>query len=133
MGIRLLALPGLVALGYWTLMPSDPAAIDPIVSASVAAPQRQDYTVSNMESGTACLIGGGKTVSGRSHAITPGSDCDAVWPGLAGARNWTQNDDGTVVLTDSSGNALLTLGLGDGVDFESLEPQNAILALNQVN
>ena len=56
-----------------------------------------------------------------------------VWPSLAQARNWTENGDGTVVLTDSRGEQLLTLGLGDGVDFESLEPSNAVLALTAVN
>jgi hypothetical protein len=52
---------------------------------------------------------------------------------LAEARNWTQNDDQTVTLTDASGTAILTLGLGDGVDFETLEPTNAVLAFNSVN
>jgi hypothetical protein len=134
MGIRVLAFTALVAgVGYFTLMPTQQPAIDAMVSASIKPEDQTDYTVSNMENGTACLIGSGKAVSSRSHQLNPGKDCDAVWPGLAKARNWTQNEDGTVVLTDSSGVQVLTLGLGDGVDFESLEPANAVLALNQVN
>lgn len=132
MGIRLLAFMALVAgVGYFTLMPVQ-QPVDPIVSASIKPANQTDYTVSNMENGAACLIGSGRAVSARSHQLNPGQDCDAVWPGLAQARNWTQNGDGTVVLTDRSGAQVLTLGLGDGVDFESLEPANAVLALNQV-
>jgi hypothetical protein len=129
MGFRLIAFGAIAAaLGTWFLMPASP--YDPIVSASIKSPGQSEYTISNMERGTACLISGGKTVSARSHRIDASKDCDSVWPGLASARNWTQNEDGTVVLTDGSGSQLLTLGLGDGVDFVSLEPSNAVLALN---
>lgn len=132
MGIRLFVFGAIAAgLGTWLLMPASP--YDPIVSASITSADPSEYTVSNMESGTACLIRGGKAVSARSHKIEAGKDCDGVWPGLANASNWTQNDDDTVVMTDGSGDALLTLGRGDGVDFVSLEPSNAVLALNQVH
>lgn len=133
MVVRTLVLTVLAAgFGLWMLGPAKEPATDPIISASVKVGE-QDYTVSNMENGTACIVTRGMRVSGHSRAIKPGSDCETVWPGLAGARNWTQNEDGTVTLTDTSGEAILTLGLGDGVDFESLEPANAVLAFNSVN
>lgn len=133
MAIRALVLTVCAAgFGIWMLGPEKQDATDPIVSAS-AMFGGQDYTVSNMENGKACLITRGKSISQRSHDIAPGNDCDAVWPGLTGARNWTENDDGTVALTDVSGSAILTLGMGDGVDFESLEPANAVLAFNALN
>lgn len=133
MAIRALVLTVCAAgFGLWMLGPAKQPAADPIISASVRTGD-QDYTVSNMENGTACLITRGKTVSHRSREIKPGSDCEAVWPGLAKARNWTQNEDGTVVLTDNGGDQILTLGMGDGVDFESLEPTNAVLAFNALN
>lgn len=133
MVIRTLVLTVCAAgLGLWLMGPAKEPKIDPIISASVKTGE-QDYTVSNMENGTVCLITRGMRVGGHSRSITPGRDCEAVWPGLAHARNWTQNDDDTVTLTDSSGEAILTLGLGDGVDFESLEPANAVLALNSVH
>jgi hypothetical protein len=65
--------------------------------------------------------------------VSAGEDCSSVWPGLTEARNWTDNGDGTVVLTDSHGEQVLSLVVGDGVDFESLEPSNAVLALTAVN
>ena len=133
MVIRTLVLTVCAAgFGLWMLGPATEPAVDPIISASVKAGD-QDYTVSNMENGTACLITRGKRISQRSREIKPGGDCQDVWPGLTAAQTWTQNDDGTVALTDSGGEAILTLGLGDGVDFESLEPANAVLAFNALH
>ncbi|RYD91394.1 MAG: hypothetical protein EOP61_27660 [Sphingomonadales bacterium] len=62
-----------------------------------------------------------------------GDDCAAVWPGLANVRNWTDNGDGTIALTNDSGEQVLTLGLGDGVAYESLEPADASIALTAIN
>jgi hypothetical protein len=133
MAIRALVLTVCAAgFGLWLMGPVKEPAADPIVSASIRTGD-QDYTVSNMENGAACLITRGQHTGGHSRTIKPGSDCEAVWPGLAEARNWTQNDDNTVVLSDASGAAILTLGLGDGVDFEAVEPANAVLAFNAVN
>jgi hypothetical protein len=133
MAIRVLVLTVCAAgFGLWMMGPARQPAADPIVSASIKTGD-QDYTVSNMENGTACIITRGKRLGGHSLSIRPGSDCEAVWPRLSEARNWTQNEDSTVVLSDASGSAILTLGLGDGVDFEALEPSNAVLAFNAVN
>lgn len=136
MAFRMLAaVLGAAGLGLWTIGPAaeePPARTDPIVSASVPAAER-DYTVTNLETGTACLISSGKSISARSKLVRPGSDCTAVWPGLEAASNWTRNDDGTVALTRGDGEAIVTLGLGDGVDYEALEPANAVLAVNAVN
>ena len=133
MPIRALVLTvGIAGFGLWMLGPAEDPTTDPIVAASVRTVS-QDYTVSNMENGKACLITLGAPNSARSNEMKPGADCDAVWPGLAAARNWTRNDDGTVALTNDGGGEILTLGMGDGVDYESLEPSNAVLALNALN
>ena len=133
MGMRALILTLCVGgFGLWMLGPAKEPAPDPVVTASIGKTS-QDYTVSNMENGTACLITRGNRVSGHSNDLKPGSDCENVWPGLAEARNWTLHDDNTVTLTDDSGKEILTLAAGDGVDFEALEPNNAMLAFNAVN
>jgi hypothetical protein len=133
MAVRALVLTVFAAgFALWMLGPAKEPGTDPIISASVKAGD-QDYTVSNMENGTACLVTRGRTVTSHSREIKPGTDCDSVWPGLTHARNWTQTDDGTVLLTNGGGEPILTLGLGDGVDFESLEPANAVLAFNALN
>ena len=135
MAIRVLIL-GVAAIGgpLWWFSPAHEApATDSIVTASVPRNGQQEFTVSNMENRTACLIVRGQTTTQRSSAVSAGEDCSSVWPGLIEARNWTENDDGTVVLTDSHGEQVLSLVVGDGVDFESLEPSNAVLALTAVN
>lgn len=135
MAIRML-MAGVAAIGgpLWWFSPAHEAtAIDPVVTASVPDNGQQEFTVSNMENRTACLIVRGITTTQRSSAVSAGEDCSGVWPGLIEARNWTDNGDGTVVLTDSRGEQVLTLVVGDGVDFQSLEPSNAVLALTAVN
>jgi hypothetical protein len=134
MAIRALIV-GVAAVGgsLWWFSPAHEATVDPVVTASVhRGIGQEEFTVSNMENRTACLITKGMTTTQRSSVVTAGEDCNAVWPGLLQASNWTENGDGTVVLTDSHGEEVLTLGLGDGVAFESLEPANAALALTAV-
>jgi hypothetical protein len=128
------ALAAALAVGafVWVLKPSDPG-IDPMTSASVAPVERREFTISNMENGTACLVAKGRQLTSHSRALSIDDNCDTVWPGLQQASNWTQNEDGTVVLTDPSGSAILTLAIGDGVDYEALEPSNAVLAVTAVN
>ena len=119
----------------WTASPgtgSDPG-IDMIESAAIADPIHEDFTVSNMESGTACLLVKGRQVSARSSAVIADPDCNMVWPRLERARNWTQNADGTVLVTDDRGASILTLTIGDGIDFVALEPSNAVVALMAAN
>jgi len=136
MAIRML-MTGVAAIGgplWWFSPAHESATPDPIVTASVhRGIGQEEFTVSNMENRTVCLITKGMTTTPRSSMLTAGADCDAVWPGLVQVSNWTENDDGTVVLTDSHGEQVLTLAVGDGVDFESLEPSNAVLALTAVN
>lgn len=133
MAIRALVLTVCAAgFGLWLVGPAKEPPVDPIISASVKKGD-QDYTVSNIQTGAACLITRGNRLSSHSRHVKPGNDCETVWPRLSETRNWTQNDDNTVLLTDASGAEILTLGLGDGVDFESLEPANAVLAFNSIN
>ncbi|MBB1249849.1 MULTISPECIES: hypothetical protein [unclassified Rhizobium] len=123
----------IIAAGYVYLPAQEGAArIDPVTSASVARPDNKEFTVSNMENGAVCIVTRGKLLSSRSRQVQASADCEQVWPGLATARNWTDNGDGTVALTNDGGEAILTLGFGDGVEYESLEPENAVLALNGI-
>lgn len=134
MAIREL-LTGILAVGgpLWWFSPAHDVQPDNIKTASVSRPAEQEFTVSNMQNRTACLISRGAMTTQRSSGVIAGDDCAAVWPGLAAARNWTDNGDGTVDLTDASGGEILTLGLGDGVAYESLEPADASIALTAVN
>ena len=58
-----------------------------------------------------------------------GADCDTVWPGLSKARTWTNNGDGTVVVADAQGEAILTVVDGDGLAYEAVEPADAMVTM----
>lgn len=117
----------------WWFSPAHDIQPDAMATASVSIPGGSAFTVSNMQSRTACLLTRGEMTTRRSSDVVAGQDCAAVWPGLAGVRNWTDNGDGTVDLTDTSGETVLTLGLGDGVAYESLEPSDASIAFTAAN
>ena len=128
-------LAGVMAVGapLWWFSPAHDAQPDTLTTASLSTAGEHEFTVSNMQSRTACLISRGSMMTQRSSSVIAGDDCAAVWPGLSRVRNWTDNGDGTVDLTNGSGEQVLTLGLGDGVAYESLEPSDASIALTAIN
>lgn len=130
MAIREL-LAAVLAVGgpLWWFSPAHDVQPDPVTTASVSSTGEREFTVSNMQSRTACLVRRGTMTTQRSSGVIAGEDCLAVWPGLERVRNWTDNGDGTIQLTDSSGEPILSLGIGDGVAYESLEPADASIAL----
>ncbi|WP_137155930.1 hypothetical protein [Rhizobium sp. FKL33] len=132
--LRMFAVGAIIIAAAYVYLPvqESGAKIDPVTSASIGKPDDREFTVSNMENGAVCIVTRGKALSARSREVQAGGDCEQVWPGLARARNWTDNGDGTVALTNDGGEAILTLGFGDGVEYESLEPENAVVALNGI-
>ena len=134
MAIREL-LAGVLAVGgpLWWFSPAHDMQPDPVLTASISTTGEREFTVSNMQSRTACLISRGAMTTQRSSSVIAGEDCAAVWPGLERVRNWTDSGDGTIQLTDDSGEQILALGLGDGVAYESLEPSDASIALTAAN
>jgi hypothetical protein len=134
MAIREL-LTGVLAVGgpLWWFSPAHDVPTDPMTTSAVPASAQHEFTVSNLANRSACLITRGAMTTARSSGVIAGDDCADVWPGLAAVRNWTDNGDGTIDLTDSQGAQVLTLGLGDGVAYESLEPSDASIALTAIN
>lgn len=134
MAIRAM-IAGVLAVGgpLWWFSPAHDVQADTLTTASVRASGESEFAVSNMQSRTSCLISRGSMTTQRSSSVIAGEDCASVWPGLSRVRNWTDNGDGTVELTDGRGEQVLTLAIGDGVAFESLEPSDASIALTAVN
>lgn len=126
---------GVLAVGgpLWWFSPAHDVRPGASRAVTIATAGEREFTVSNMQTRTVCLISRGAMTTQRSSSVIAGEDCTAVWPGLAQARNWTDNGDGTIQLTDSSGEQILSLGLGDGVAYESLEPADASIALTAAN
>ena len=126
---------GVLAIGgpLWWFSPAHEAKPGTSTAVAINTAGGREFTVSNMQSRTVCLISRGAMTTQRSSSVIAGEDCASVWPGLAHVRNWTDNGDGTIQLTDGSGEQILSLGLGDGVAYESLEPSDALIALTAAN
>lgn len=124
------ALAGIVSFGVWTVAGHGDAGVDPVVSNSVTASGGgRSYTISNVAASTTCLAERGGRLSHRSERFEAEADCDAVWPGLSQARTWIDNGDGTIVVTDAQGEAIITVVDGDGLAYETVEPAEAMLTM----
>ncbi|MBC2772211.1 hypothetical protein H6M51_05020 [Rhizobium sp. AQ_MP] len=124
----------------------DRPATDPIVLATIpSAPGAQArlsaalhagtvsppaiFSVSNFKRKTVCLVERGAALTSRSRDFFAPPDCAQVWPGLTQATTWTQNEDGSVTISDASGTALLTLTRGRHFSYEVTDIPDADLAL----
>ncbi len=122
-----LAVLGIAGSAMW-LSSSPPSGVDPIVSSSIPS-SSISYTATNISGNTSCRVERGLPVSHRSRQFIAAPECDAVWPGLASAKTWTDNEDGTVILASANGEAVLTIVDGDGPGYETLEPAGAPVML----
>ncbi len=129
----LIAMLGIGAVGLYFVPGPPEEEIDWMTSASIGPAVEKgadrEYSVANLSGGSACIVKRGEAVTARSRSFEAGSDCDEVWSGLAEASNWAEQSDGSVILSDGSGRAILTLAPADGVAYETLDPPNASLTL----
>ncbi len=129
--LTIAVLAAAVSFGLWSYRSQERPGVDPIVSGSIPAPAGiHGYTIANITANTVCLAERGGAISSRSARFTAGADCDAVWPGLSRARTWTRNGDGTVVVADAQGEAILTVVDGDGPAYEAVEPADAMITMS---
>lgn len=137
----------LVGLGFWALPPDrERAAADPIVLGTIppATPGGPPvpaalhthsvsppaiFSVSNFTRKTVCLVERGAALTSRSRDFFAPPDCEQVWPGLGRASNWTQNEDGSVSISDANGAVLLTLVRGRHFSYEAVDAPGTDLAL----
>lgn len=128
--LTIAALAAAVSFGLWSYWGQERPGVDPIVSGGIPARTGgHAYTISNATANTACLAERSDPISSRSARFAADADCDAVWPGLARARTWTNNGDGTVVVADAQGEAILTVTDGDGLAYEAVEPADAMVTM----
>lgn len=134
-------------LSFWAVQQaSQPVKTDPIVlgtipsgevssSAISTALQARSvsppaiFSVSNFTLRTVCLVERGAALTSRSRDFFAPPDCEQVWPGLTRARNWTQNEDGSVTISDPGGATVLTLVRGRHFSYEATDAPDADLAL----
>ena len=61
----------------------------------------------------------------RSTAVAPN-----LYPPLANARTWHNNEDGTIDLADYLGRTIVEFSPGDGLAYISVEPRSVILSMS---
>lgn len=87
------------------------------------------FSVSNFTRKTVCLVERGAALTSRSRDFFAPPDCEDVWPGLVRATTWTQQEDGSVTISDPGGTTLLTLVRGRHFSYEVTDIPGADLAL----
>lgn len=55
--------------------------------------------------------------------------CDEVLPGLAGAKVWRENADGSVTINAENAAQLVTLSVADGAAYETFRPADPPITL----
>jgi len=118
------------AASYFAPSPQQGPGIDPTKTAAIGNPS--SYSVANIAEGKACVVNRGKHAAARTFALKTEPGCDDIWPGLSAARNWTENADGSVALTDKAGKQLLMIAPGDGIGYVAVEPPSAAITLTAV-
>jgi hypothetical protein len=112
--------------------------IDPASTASTATagfmPQKdgQDVSAINLAENKTCLLKRGNNITALSRSLTPSVNCDDVWPQLSEAANWTENADGSILISDKSGKQILALGPSEGNSWQAFEPPSAPLTLTYI-
>lgn len=123
--------------GMWSLEAGSSPHVDPVVSGSIAKAAKPAvgklFSLSNIQSDTACLASRGERLTNHSMRFVVSADCAGVWPGLPEAVTWVETGDGTVVVADLSGDAILTLVEADGLSYEVLDPPNALITVSAAN
>ena len=132
--MKTLIIAGMVALasvGALSIADDEKAEERPaLITGSTVQPVGTDaFSITNLVAETACLAERGEKVSNRSQRFEAEADCEKVWPGLGKARTWTRNEDGTIVVANGYGEAIVTLIEGDGIAYEALDPPNALLTI----
>ncbi|SDO76439.1 hypothetical protein SAMN05428967_0009 [Phyllobacterium sp. YR620] len=64
------------------------------------------------------------------NALTIEQGCAGLYPPLAQARSWHNNEDGTIDLADDTGRTIVAFSPGDGLAYISIEPRSVVLSMS---
>lgn len=81
------------------------------------------------DGGRTCTVVRGAPAGGGAFELRPAAGCEALMPGLAGARVWREEADGTVTFGAGETDPLVAFAVADGDGYESFRPAAPILSL----
>lgn len=103
--------------------------LDPTVVASIARTERDGrlfrLQVDGLDAG--CLVAAADGAGKRPLSV--GAACLDAVPSLAGARWWSEREDGSVAFVTDDGHVAAEFAVADGAAFESYAPRWPIMTL----
>lgn len=76
-----------------------------------------------------CTVAKADAVAGGRSVLRLASGCAALYPALVRVAYWRDDAGGTVTFTTDAGDPVVSFAVSDGLDYESFEPRNPLLAL----
>jgi hypothetical protein len=81
-------------------------------------------------SGASCAVMRGDAVSQGRAMLRIEPACATLLPGMADAKFWRENADGSITFTEESGDPIVSFSVADGAAYESFEPATPLLSLD---
>jgi hypothetical protein len=139
----LLALVSTVAviamfLDFATYTSGEETKIDAATTASITKDEPRQGSVLDMPTfvisgpggGTKCKAFPAENGLHGHNALTIEKSCAELYPPLAQAKTWRNNEDGTIDLADDMGRTIVEFSPGDGLAYISIEPRSIILSMS---
>ncbi|RZS83011.1 hypothetical protein EV217_1747 [Phyllobacterium myrsinacearum] len=106
--------------------------VDPTTTASIGLTEfdRPAFLISSPGGAAKCKIfPQGNGMPGHD-AVRVAEGCAALYAPLAGAKEWRNNQDGTIALADQAGKTIVEFSPGDGRAYVSVAPRSVLLSLS---
>lgn len=121
-------------LDFATYTSGEEPAVDASTTASVTKEKAPIdvpiFLISGPGGGTTCKAYPAENGVPGHNALTVDSNCAGLYPPLANAKTWNNNEDGTIDLADERGRTIVQFSPGDGVAYISVEPRSVILSMS---
>ncbi len=121
-------------LDFATFTSDEDADVDTRTTSSVATEASSldvpRFVISSPGAAESCKAFPEENGTPGHNALTIDSSCGDLYPPLANARTWHNNEDGTIDLADNLGRTIVEFSPGDGLAYISVEPRSVILSMS---
>lgn len=128
---RTVLLAAVLAAGAWLLSEGhshQPAFASASIGAEQGASGEMFRLTANGDEASCAVSRHGPVSDGRSELVLE-PDCMDILPAMARAKFWQEEADGSVIFTENGIDPIVTFAVGDGVAFESIQPQAPLISL----
>ena len=120
-------------LDFATYTSIEGADVDVGITSSIPEELRLDmqtFVIRSPGGGQQCKAFPEENGTPGHNALATESGCAELYPPLANARTWHNNQDGTIDLADNLGRTIVVFSPGDGLAYISVEPRSVILSMS---